>query len=139
MFQNIFKTDKKRSHLRNLVALAKLDGKITEEEYFLLLKIARKVGVSDHILNKMIKRTQKINVVKPDTIEIAFDYLYDFASMIVSNKFDEKEVDLAIKIAKELGFDSVKSEILVMKTCLMIQNSDNKEDIWVSLKNNLLV
>ncbi len=134
------KTDnKKRSHLKNLVAIAKLDGVVTKEELEFLLSVGKKVGVSESEINKMIQRTDKIEVTKPETLELALDYIYDLVLMTMADGvIDEAEISLTIEIAEKLGLNPVTSGVIVRKIFMLVESGKTKEDIFDTLKTHLL-
>jgi tellurite resistance protein len=140
--KEIFRTkteNKKRSHLKNLVAISKLDGKITAEELTFLINVGKKVGVSETEINEMIKRTSKIEVYKPETLELTLDYIYDLALMAsVDGIIDENEIDLTIKIAEKLGLNPVTSGVIVRQIFILVEKKKSKEIIFETLKSHLL-
>ncbi len=140
--KEIFRTkteNKKRSNLKNLVAISKLDGKITTEELTFLLTVGKKVGVSEKEINKMIKRTSKIEVYKPETLELTLDYIYDLVLMASADGIiDENEIDLTIKISEKLGLNPVTSGVIVRQIFMLVENKKSKEIIFETLKSHLL-
>ena len=139
---NMFGTsekNKKRSHLKNLVAIAKLDGVITDDEYKFLLNVGKKVGVSESEIKKMIEKTSNIEITKPETVEIALDYIYDLVLMTMADGVvDEKEIDLTIEIAEKMGLDPKTSAIIVRKIFMLAETKHTKEFILDTLKSHLL-
>lgn len=132
--------NKKRSHLKNLVAIAKLDGKVTKEEFAFLVSVGKKVGVSESEITKMIKRTDKIEVTKPETLELTLDYIYDLVLMSTADGvIDESEIDLTINIAEKLGLNPVTSGVIVRQIFMLVENNKTKEAIFENLKSHLLL
>jgi uncharacterized tellurite resistance protein B-like protein len=131
--------NKKRSNLKNLVALAKLDGKITTDELAFLLSVGKKVGVSENEIQKMIERTSKVEVYKPETVELTLDYIYDLVLMATADGVvDENEISLTIKIAEKLGLNPVTSGVIVRQIFMLVENKKSKEIIFETLKSHLL-
>ena len=140
MFDIIFKTDeKRRSYLKNLVAIAKLDNKITKKEFKFIISVGNKVGVSETEIKTMISRTTKVNVYKPETVELTLDYIYDLVSMSLADGIiDEAEMDMVISIAEKLGLNPVTSGVIVRQVFVLLEAGNSKDDIFSNLKSNVL-
>lgn len=130
---------KKRSHLKNLVSIAKLDGKVSKKEYAFLLSLGKRVGVNEEEIKKMIKRTAKIEVTKPETVELTIEYIYDLVLMATADGvIDEKEIDLTIQIGEKLGLNPITSGVIVRKIFMLIEKQKTKDEIFEILKEHLL-
>jgi uncharacterized tellurite resistance protein B-like protein len=136
----IKKDPKKRSHLKNLVAIAKLDGVITIEEYNFLVNVGNRVGISESEIKKMIKRTYKVSVSKPKSKELILDYIYDLIEMtLVDGVVDEEEIDLTITIAEKIGLNPKVAPIIVRRIFTLYEIGKNKDEIIEILKSHLLI
>jgi hypothetical protein len=121
---------RKKSHIKNLVALAKLDGHVTKEELGFLLKIGDRNGVKNDDVKKMILRTTTVKVTKPANDSDRFDYIYDLIEMtLVDGVMDEDEIDYCVDMSAKLGFRPAISGVLVRKIAVDIMEGLAKEDI----------
>jgi uncharacterized tellurite resistance protein B-like protein len=128
----------KKSHLKNLVSLAKLDGHVSKEEFDFLLKVGARNGVNQTDIRKMISMTTTVNVTKPDNDSERFEIIYDLIQMILADgKMDENELDFAIDLAIKLGFRPAISGVLVRKIALDIVDGHAKEVIYDKVDNFL--
>ncbi len=121
---------RKKSHLKNLVALAKLDGHVTKEELSFLLKVGERNGVKADDVKKMILRTTTVKVTRPATDNDRFDYIFDLIEMtLVDGVMDEDEIDFCVDTAAKLGFRPAISGVLVRKIAVDIMEGLEKESI----------
>lgn len=128
-------TKKKKSHLKNLVSLAKLDGQVTKEEFDFLIKVGTRNGVSSNDIKKMMYRTTTVKVSKPDTDNERFEIIFDLIQMVLADGvMDENELDYAIDLAAKLGFRPAISGVLVRKVALDIVEGQSKEEIRNKVK-----
>lgn len=121
---------KRKSHLRNLVALAKLDGHVAKEEFSFLLKVGERNGVTSNEVKKMISRTTTIKVSKPVDDSERFDIIFDLIQMTLADGvMDESEIDYCIDMAAKLGFRPAISGVLVRKISVDIMDGLDKNAI----------
>jgi len=121
---------RRKSHLRNLVALAKLDGFISKEEFSFLLKVGDRAGVSSNEVKKMMLRTTTIKVSKPESINDRFDLIYDLLEMTLADGvMDENEIDFCIDMAARLGFRPAISGVLVRMIAVDMMEGYKKDQI----------
>lgn len=95
----------KKNHIKNLLALAKADGKVHEKEEKVLYKIGKRYGLKDRQIKEMIesKGTYEINV--PDNHNDKMDVLYDLMQMVYADGVvEKKEVAFCENVAKRFGF-----------------------------------
>jgi uncharacterized tellurite resistance protein B-like protein len=131
---------KRKSHLRNLVALAKLDGFISKEEFSFLLKVGDRAGVTSDEVKKMMLRTTTIKVSKPDNNIDRFDLLYDLLEMTLADGvMDENEIDFCIDMAVRLGFRPAISGVLVRMIAVDMMEACKKDQIREKANSYLLL
>lgn len=140
MFE-VFKSNdsaKKNSHLKNLVALAKLDGHVSKEELSFLIKVGERNGVSSNDIRKMISRTTTVKVDKPESDNERFEIIFDLIQMMLADGvMDEIEIDYAIDMAVKLGFRPAISGVLVRKIAIDLIEGLSKDEIKVKVTNFL--
>lgn len=129
---------KKKSHLKNLVSLAKLDGHVSKEEFDFLIKVGARNGVYSNDIRKMLSRSTTIKVTKPENDGERFDIIYDLIEMILADGImEESELDFAIDLSVKLGFRPAISGVLVRKIALDIVDGKSKQAIQEKVKSFL--
>jgi len=103
-----------KSHIMNLVQLAKADGKISKSESGLLVKIGERNGVSAEEVFEMVDASDDFFYKKPENDEQRFDQLYDLVDMMrIDGEVSPKEVEYTIEIAEKMGIRKAVAWILV--------------------------
>lgn len=95
----------RKSHFRNLVAMAGKDGAIGSEERSVLAYVAAKWGLSDREVAEVSSNPNVVKLAAPDSRETCFQQLYDLVEMMIIDgvmKKDEKALCQAL--AQFLGF-----------------------------------
>ena len=97
---------RKKSHLKNLLAVGLADGTLDEIELAYLSELAKKNDISPEEVNQIIQDSGSIKFKAPHSFEEKVKQLHDLVTMMVINgEVHEKEV----KICKSL---SLKMDIL---------------------------
>ena len=103
-----------KSHIMNLVQLAKADGKISKTESSLLIKIGERNGVSAQEVFEMVDASSDFFYSKPETDSQRFDQLYDLVEMMrVDGEVRSTEIDYTSSIAEKMGIRKPVAWILV--------------------------
>lgn len=135
----MFKKSKEKNHLKNLVAIAKMDGVVTKEEFNYLVSVGEKTGVSVSEIKKMIDKDPKNKIKKPENLDLGFEHLYELAQMTaIDGVIDEKEIDFCVDFANKLGFNKTTSAIVVRRVFGLMEQNKTKEEIIQVLKEHLL-
>lgn len=131
----IFETKKARTqknHLKNLISLAKADGKISEKELELIYKAGAKIGFRENEISSILEDT-KLNPgynELPGNDSERFDQIFDLIQMMMADgEIDDAEMDFCILIAEKLGFRKAIVGILVRKISLGLNSGREKETI----------
>ncbi|HYG17457.1 MAG TPA: TerB family tellurite resistance protein [Ohtaekwangia sp.] len=102
----IFITDKegiRRSHVKNLVTIAMADGHLDEEEWGLLMRIARHLGMEEEEIKNIKNGFEKVDFVPPKKYEDKVQQIRDLvAIMTIDRQINEKELELCKKAAIRL-------------------------------------
>ena len=131
---------RKKNHLKNLVSLAKLDGKVTSEEFQFLIKVGEKNAVSKADLEKMLSKSGSITVKKPENDDERFEVIYELIEMVLADHvMDENELDFVIELAHKLGFRPAICGLLTRKIALDIIQKQSKEVIKEKVTNFLKI
>ncbi len=121
----------KKSHLNNLIALAKIDGDFHDNELTLIYKIGQKYQLKNWQIENMIISDQQSVIQIPDTHGQKMDQLYDLTRMIYADKIiEENEVVFCKKIAVKFGY---KSEIIDWLTQIFLENNRPQDEEWDEL------
>lgn len=94
-----------RDHFIHLVQVAKVDGKVTTEEFKLLHRQGKKFGLTDPEIDELIMLEEAANYHPPYSLEDKFFELYNITEMILSDeKVSEKEKKMIRRYAIAAGF-----------------------------------
>jgi len=110
------RTDKKkrRSHFKNLFAVARADGDVDRAEMDLVIGLAEKFHMSTEEVTKIIRDPDAVPLVIPKTPHERIEHLYDLISvMMVDGKIDEKELFLCKSLGVKLGCEETDIDSLV--------------------------
>src|SRR5690554_5477658 len=95
-----------KAHMRNLIALAKADGRLSKSEVELILKFGEARGLDNMEVSSLIEETYSNRDVKvPATDTERFEQIFELVQiMLADNKVEDEEVDFCIEIAEKSGF-----------------------------------
>src|SRR5690606_3159795 len=83
---------RKLGHFSALVNVALVDGPMSPEEEFLLLRFARKLDISELEYNEILKNPKKYPIFPTNSQEIRLKQLHDIFRIIFSDgEIDEEE------------------------------------------------
>jgi len=96
---------RKLGHFSALVNVALVDGPMSPEEEFLLLRFARKLDISELEYNEILKNPKKYPIFPTNSQEIRLKQLHDIFRIIFSDgEIDEEEAGFLNRYAIVLGF-----------------------------------
>lgn len=121
--------DKKfKKHLRNLVFLAKVDGKLNEVERDLIFRIGLRYGLKDYFIAELIEEVPDFDFRLPASDYERFDQIYDLVQLMVSDGVvDDHELDFCVEMAERLGFRKAVVGVLVRKISQGVSSGMNKD------------
>jgi uncharacterized tellurite resistance protein B-like protein len=94
----------KKNHIKNLLALARVDGHMHEKEERLLFKIGKRYGLKDRQIKEILDSKEKHQVIIPDNHNDKMNLLYDLLLMIhADEKVDKNEVKFFEDAVKKFG------------------------------------
>jgi hypothetical protein len=133
------RTSKKdTSHFRQLIALAKTDGLISESELELLYSIGAKNNFKTEEIDELLNDNSPLNLVIPSNDSDRFDQIFDMVQMMLADGvIDETEIDFCINLADKLGFRKAIIGVLVRKISMNISSGSDKEKIKEEAKSFL--
>ena len=94
----------KKNHIKNLLALARVDGHMHEKEQRLLFKIGKRYGLKDRQIKEILDSKEKYQLIIPDNHNDKMNLLYDLLLMIhADEKVDKNEVKFFEDAVKKFG------------------------------------
>jgi len=109
-----FDKKKRKSHFKNLLAVAMADGKLDNIEFEHIMNLARKCYMSQDEVQRVIDNPELINFYAPKTNEERFNQIYDLVTvMLIDGQIDERERSLCKVFAMKLGYKTVLVDKLV--------------------------
>jgi uncharacterized membrane protein YebE (DUF533 family) len=81
----------KKGHIRNLLALANVDGHMHEKEVELLFKIGKRYGLKSRQVQELIDSSEKFKLVVPDNHNDKMNLLYDLILMVYADDVVDKD------------------------------------------------
>jgi len=111
---NNYEKKKRRSHFKNLFAVARADGDVDRAEMDLVIGLAEKFHMSTDEVTKIIRDPDAVALVTPKTPKERMEHLYDLITvMMVDGKIDEKELFLCKSLGVKLGCGEENIDSLV--------------------------
>ncbi len=94
----------KKNHIKNLLALAKVDGHMHEKEIALLFKIGKKYGLKDRQVQQLIDSDEKFSMNVPDNHNDRMNLLYDLILMVYADDVvDKHEIEFCEEAVRQFG------------------------------------
>jgi len=122
----------KKNHIKNLMALARIDGHVHAKEEKLLFKIARRYGLKDRQTKELIESKEKYTVNVPDNHNDKMDLLYDLLLMIYADGVvDKNEIEFFEDAVKRFGF---KKETVKWLLSLFDKGIPMEPEEWDAIK-----
>jgi len=117
----------KKNHLKNLVALAAIDGHIHQDEIDYLYKIGEKYQLKPQQIQKILDSKEEIEPEIPEQHHQKVALLYDFVGMMMAdNVIEESEMDFCKKMFKKFGY----KELLIDEMIDLYRQGVNDTDVW---------
>lgn len=130
-FLGLFKEGKvgAKSHMKNLVEMAMVDGHFDNSEKTLLDSIAKKYSVSSTQLKTIKDDPEAIEFEIPKNETKRFEQFYDLVNMMVIDEYvDREEIKLCEVFARKFGYKESKTEELVDAVANNIKNGQSLKD-----------
>jgi uncharacterized tellurite resistance protein B-like protein len=128
---NLFKQGKgtARSHMKNLIEMAAVDGNFDSDEFTLLKSIAKRNGISESQLAEIRKNPQGVKFEAPVDVTERFDQLYDLVHMMsIDKNIHQEELKLCNLFAIKFGYQREKIRELIDSIQLNIKNGQSHEE-----------
>ena len=102
---NIFgsESEKRKSHIKNLIAVAMADGHLDKEEWDFLMNIAQNLGMETDEIQNIKNNPDDVKFTPPKKFEEKIQQLEDLvAVMMIDGDIDKNEIEICKKIALNL-------------------------------------
>ncbi|MFZ6012809.1 MAG: hypothetical protein ACOYXT_20860 [Bacteroidota bacterium] len=128
---NLFRQGKTgaKSHMKNLIEMAAVDGDFNDVEYDLLKSIARRNNISESQLKEIRKNPHHIAFEVPKDKTEKFNQLYDLIHMMsIDKNIHQEELKLCDLFAVKFGYprDNIKS--IIESVRLNIQHGNDSRE-----------
>jgi uncharacterized tellurite resistance protein B-like protein len=113
---NLFRNGKTtaKSHMKNLIEMAAVDGNFDQIEYDLLKKIAKSNSISESQLKSIRNNPGEIKFELPKDKKEKFHQFYDLVHMMsVDNSIHPEEMKLCSLYAIKFGYSRERTEELI--------------------------
>ena len=115
-----------KSHMKNLIEMAAVDGNFEDVEMKLLGAIAKKHGISESQLKEIRKNSSGIEFEVPKDKKEKFHQLYDLVHMMsVDNDVHRDEQKLCMLFAIKFGYQRAHVDELLDTVRLNIKNGQS--------------
>lgn len=134
---NLFKQGKgtARSHMKNLIEMAAVDGNFDLVEYDLLKKIAKRNSISESQLKAIRENPLKISFQLPSDKRQKFDQFYDLVHMMsIDNSVHQEEMKLCNLFAVKFGYSREKANEIIHSIQSNIQNQQTHDETFKRLE-----
>jgi uncharacterized membrane protein YebE (DUF533 family) len=122
----------KKNHIKNLLALAKIDGHVHPKEEKMLFKIAKRYGLKEKQIKTLMESDEKNEINVPDNYDDKLNLLYDLLLMIYADEVvDKHEVEFFEDTVKKLG---MKKEMAKWLIDAFEDGAPQRSDEWLEIK-----
>ncbi len=112
-----------KSHMKNLIEMAAVDGNFHQTEYELLKKIAGRNSISEHQLKEIQKNPAGTKLEIPKDKREKFHQLYDLVHMMtIDNAIHPEEQNLCGLFAIRFGYDRKNVDEIIQTIRANIKN-----------------
>lgn len=120
-----------RSHMKNLIEMAAVDGNFDLVENDLLRKIAKRNNISESHLKEIHSSPEKVEFMLPQDKREKFHQFYDLVHMMSIDKtIHEEEMKLCNLFAVKFGYPRDKSGEMIKSIQLNIENSQSHDETY---------
>jgi uncharacterized membrane protein YebE (DUF533 family) len=122
----------KKNHIKNLLALAKVDGHMHPKEEALLYKIGKGYGLKEWQIKELVEADEKFDVIVPDNHHDKMNLLYDLIWMVFADEvIDKHEIAFCEDAVKNFG---LKKELVAWLVGEFKKGTPPPPDEWEDIK-----
>jgi uncharacterized membrane protein YebE (DUF533 family) len=119
-----------KGHFRNLVLIARFDGKIIESEKNLLKRIAQKLALTDEQVKEILENSENYPVIPPYSVEERYERYVQLLQMsLVDGVMSQEEEVFVKKLGTALGFSDEVIELITKQIVDKIKSGLNRDQI----------
>lgn len=119
-----------KGHFRNLIMLARIDGKVADEEKDLLARISSRLGLTDEQVKEVMNDANSYPMIPPVSREERYERLIQLTQMIcVDGVVDPKEDILIHRYGIALGFTQERLDEKYPIILEKVKNGIDRNDI----------
>jgi uncharacterized tellurite resistance protein B-like protein len=120
-----------RSHMKNLIEMAVVDGNFDLVEHNLLTRIAERNNVSEDHLKKIKENREKIEFELPQDGQEKFAQFYDLVHMMTIDKtIHQEEMNLCNIFAVKFGYPRYKANDIIASIQSNISNGQDSTETY---------
>lgn len=117
----------KKNHLKNLVALAAIDGNIHEDEIAYLYKIGEKYQLKPQQIKRILEQKVEIEPDVPDHHHQKIALLYDLVGMMMADDvIEDAEMEFCRRMFLKFGY----KELLIDEMIDLYRQGIDDTDAW---------
>ncbi len=134
---NLFRQGKgtARSHMKNLIEMAAVDGNFDTTEHELLKKIARRNNISESRLKAIQQDPEKVKFMVPEEKKEKFQQLYELVLMMsIDDSVHDEEMKLCNLYAVKFGVPRETSAELIRSIQSNIKNAQPQQETYKRLE-----
>lgn len=124
-----------RSHMKNLIEMAAVDGNFDDAEHDLLKKIARRNNISESRLKEIYRNPGKVQFVVPRDKQEKFHQLYELVMMMsADDSVHDEEMKLCNLYAVKFGYPRESSSEIIRSIQSNIKNAQPQKETFKRLE-----
>ena len=119
-----------KGHFKNLVMLARVDGKIDIEDRGLLNRIAKRLSLTSDQVQEILDHPENYPMIPPSSLEERFERFIQLVQMIlVDGTIEPTEEKLIGKYGIALGFNEEQVQEYEAKIIQNLQNGMDRSEV----------
>ncbi len=123
-----------KGHFRNLIMLARIDGKLGAEEKALLNRMAQRLSITDEQVKEIMDDSNSYPMIPPISREERYERFIQLIQMIFADGVvNEKEDVLVHRFGIALGFTQERMDEKYPLILDMVKRGKTREDILDSI------
>jgi uncharacterized tellurite resistance protein B-like protein len=120
-----------RSHIKNLIEMAAVDGNFDLVEHNLLLKIAKRNNISEAQLKTIHDNPESVKFELPDNKQEKFSQFYDLVHMMtIDQTIHDEEMKLCNLFAVKFGYSRKRSPDIIRSIQSNISNNQPHDETF---------
>jgi len=134
-FFNLFRSNKEpkiptRSHLQNLIEMAKVDGYYDQVEKDYLMKVAKSYDIAVKNVEEIEKQVAKVAMAQAGNMEMIYRQLYELVGMMLADGIvHNSEIELCVRFAEEMGVAQGNGSTFISKLVKAIEQGASAKDV----------